>query len=334
MSVIRQGPVTGDWTIFAEDRSGRPDDFKKAKEKKVLNDYESGCPFCRGNEHMTPKEILTVGSEDNWQIRVVPNKFPILEPAGKTGMDIKQSKAGPYLETGGTGSHEVIIESPKHNDTIWKLETGQVESIIRIYRERFIKLSESKSNRLIVIFRNHGNKAGTSLVHPHSQIVAVPFVPGLVKNRLYESERYFNDTGKCMYCEMIEYERRIKKRVIYENEGFIALAPYASAVPYNIWILPKKHQACFAEILENDIKSLASVLKTIIRKLYELLDDPDYNYIIDSAPIKQADSSFYHWYLKIFPRLTTRAGFEIGSGINVNTVLPEKCAVLFREADM
>ncbi len=333
MSVIRQDLITKDWTIFAGDRSGRPTDFKKVKEKKVLNEYEPCCPFCRGNDHMTPKEVFTIEGDDGWLVRVVPNKFPILEPGGKTETDIKRSAAGPYLEIDGTGSHEVIIESPKHNDNLCQLESGQVENVIRTYRERFIELSSNKNNKLIVIFKNHGNKAGTSLVHPHSQLVATPFIPSFVRNRFCESERYFNDFGKCVYCEMIAYEKKIRKRIIYENEGFIALAPYASAVPYNIWILPKKHQACFAKISENDIVSLATNLKTVIKKLYNLLDDPDYNYIIDSTPIDQAGSRFYHWHIEVVPQLITRAGFEIGSGINVNTILPERCAELLRATD-
>lgn len=332
MSVIRQDPVTKDWTIFASDRSRRPNDFKGKKEKKEIKEYESNCPFCRGNEHMTPKEILTIKNGDDWLVRVVPNKFPILKPEEITGANIRRHITEQfYLEINGTGNHEVIIESPRHNDNLCNLEPYHITSVVDAYRDRFIELSKNKNCRLIVIFRNHGNRAGTSLEHPHSQLVAVPFIPGFIRDRLHESEKYFDNFGKCVYCDMIDYEKKIKKRIIYENESFIVLAPYASIVPYNVLILPKEHMACFSQISKDDTGELALSLKVILGKLYNLLDDPGYNYIIDSAPVDRKESKYHHWYIKILPRLATRAGFEIGSGINVNTILPEKCAKLLRE---
>lgn len=333
MSIIRQDLSTRNWTIFAVDRSGRPTDFKKVKEKKVIKEYERNCPFCRGNEHMTPKEILTIKGDNDWSVRVVPNKFPVLEPKAVSVNTVNRRITGPYLSIDGVGSHEVIIESPKHNDNLCKMELYQVEGVMQAYRKRFIELSENKDYQLVVIFKNYGDSAGTSLEHSHSQLVAVPFVPGFIRSRLYESERYFDDFGKCVYCDMIAYEIEAKKRIICENECFIAFTPYASVIPYNILILPKEHQACFAQTSENYIKYLASILRTVLKKLYCLLDDPDYNYIIDSAPIDQAGNRCYHWHLEILPRLITRAGFEIGSGININTILPEKCAKLLREND-
>lgn len=334
MSVIRQDLITKDWTIFAVDRSGRPTDFKEVKEKKILKEYDKNCPFCKGNEHMTPEKIMVINDNSaNWTVMVVPNKFPILKPGGggSNRDNIYRRITGPYLEVDGTGNHEVIIESPKHNDNLCLLEPDLIQNVIRVYRERFIKLSENGNCQLVVIFRNHGSRAGTSLVHPHSQLVAIPFIPGFIRNKFYESERYFDDFGKCVYCEMIAYEKKIKKRVIYENKNFIALAPYASVVPYNILILPKEHQACFSLIPEDNIGSFALILKIILKKLYNLLDNPDYNYVIDSAPFAQTGNRYYHWHLEVLPRLVTRAGFEIGSGINVNTVLPETCAELLKE---
>jgi len=331
MSIIRQDLSTKDWTIFALERSKRPSDFKKVKENKAVKDYERNCPFCKGNEHMTPKDILTVKDGKQWLVRVVPNKFPALEPKGDCRYKINRHIIGPYLSIDGVGNHEVIIESPDHDDNLCNMELYQVERVMQVYRKRFIELSTNKDYQLIVIFRNHGRRAGTSLEHPHSQLVATPFVPGFIRGKLYESERYYDDFGKCVYCEMMAYEIKARKRVIFENKDFIAFAPYASTVPYNILILPKEHQACFAQVSENNVKYLASILRTVLRKLYYLLCDPDYNYIIDSTPIDQAGNRHYHWHLEILPRLSTRAGFEIGSGININTILPEKCAKFLRE---
>jgi UDPglucose--hexose-1-phosphate uridylyltransferase len=332
MSVIRQDITTKDWTIFAIDRSKRPSDFKEIKEKKVIKEFDRNCPFCRGNEKMTPEDIMSVKDKNgDWLIRVVPNKFPILEPGEIKKCGDYRRINGPYFEVNGIGNHEVIIESPEHNENLCHLSPGQVRKIIEIYKTRFIELSKDKGCQLVVIFRNHGNKAGTSLVHPHSQLVAIPFMPAFIRSKFYESERYFDDYGECVYCKMIAYEKKIKKRIIYENEDFISIAPYASVVPYNILILPKAHQACFAQIPETAIENFASVLIITLKKLYDLLDNPDYNYIIDSAPFEQIGNRHYHWHLEILPRLITRAGFEIGSGINVNTILPEECAESLRK---
>ncbi len=331
MSEIRQDLSTKDWTIFAAERSERPSDFRKIKESKINKEYIKKCPFCGGNENMTPEEILSIKGGKNWSVRVVPNKFPALKPKEVHGSNIDRHVKGPYLSIDGVGSHEVIIESPKHNADLYNMKISQIEDVMHAYRKRFIKLSCNKNYQLIVIFRNHGDRAGTTLDHPHSQLIAIPFVPGFIRNRLYESERYFDNFGRCVYCSMINYEIKAEKRIICENEYFVAFAPYASLVPYSILILPKEHQACFSGISENHIKYLASILRTVLKKLYYVLNDPDYNYVIDSAPVDQAGDRHYHWHLEILPRLSTRAGFEIGSGINVNTVLPEKCAKSLRE---
>ncbi len=331
MSIIRQDLSTREWTIFALNRSRRPTEFKKVKERKILKEYEKNCPFCEGNEHMTPEEVLSIKIGRKWLVRIVPNKFPALEPKEVYRHNISRHKIGPYLSTDGLGSNEVIIESPKHNDSLYNMELHHVEYVINAYKKRFTELSLNKDQQLVVIFRNHGYGAGTSLNHPHSQLITVPFVPGLVRSKLYESERYFDDIGKCVFCVVKDYEIKVKKRIICENRDFIAFAPYASAVPYNIMILPKEHQACFAEISGNSIKHLASILRTVLRKLYYLLGDPDYNYVIDSAPFDLTGSRYYHWHIEILPRLGNRGGFEIGSGININTILPERCAKLLRE---
>jgi UDPglucose--hexose-1-phosphate uridylyltransferase len=334
MSEIRQDLSTKDWTIFATERSGRPSDFEKIKENRPVSEYESKCPFCKGNENMTLNEILSIKSGRNWSVRVVPNKYPALRPKRDYSCSVGRHTKGPYLSIDGVGNHEVIIESPKHNDDLYKMKPTQLENVIKAYRKRFITLSRRRDCKLIVIFRNRGGRAGTSLRHPHSQLAALPFVPGFVKNKLYESERYFDDSGRCAYCDISEYETKAEERVICKNKAFIAFSPYASMSPYSVHIFPKEHQACFSEISESNTKYLASILGAVLKKLYYVLDDPDYNYIIDSAPVDQKGNKHYHWHIEIFPRLSTRAGFEIGSGININTVLPEKCAKSLRDCDV
>ena len=332
MSVVRQDLSTKDWTIFATERAKRPKDERKVVEKRQIKDeYVKSCPFCKGNESMTPEEVFSIKEEGSWKIRVVPNKFPALKLKKEYDGTIDRHINDGYLYMDGVGSHEVIIESPKHNDDLATVKLEQVEKVMLTYRQRFIELSKNEDYQLIVIFRNHGIRAGTSLEHSHSQLVATPFVPCYVRNKLFESQRYFDDLGRCVFCDMIKYELKDNERMICENEDFVAFAPYASVVPYNIVILPKKHESCFVDVSEKDVKGLALILKIILQKLYYLLDDPDYNYVIDSSPIDKSGERHYHWHLKILPRLTTRAGFEIGSGVNINTILPEDCAKSLRE---
>ena len=327
-SIIRQDLSTKDWTIFSVKRASRPRDYKEIKDNKLIKKYEPGCPFCRGNEEKTPEELLVINGGKDWSVRVIKNKYPAVESreAFEDGYYDKRHIEGPYLSIDGVGEHEVIIESPWHDDNLVKMDVGHVEKIIRAYRERFIDISSEPENQLVIIFKNHGRRAGTSLAHPHSQLVATPFVPGYIRNKMSESQRYYDDFGRCVYCDIIDYEMKSKERLVHVNDKYLAVAPYASVVPYNIVIYPKEHQSCFAEISKEDLLDLAGVLQIVLKKLYYFLNDPDYNFVIDSSPIDQSGNRHYHWHLEILPRLSTRAGFEIGSGMNINSILPETCA--------
>jgi len=332
-SIIRQDLSTKDWTIFSVKRASRPRDYKEIKDNRLIKKYEPGCPFCQGNEEKTPEELLVINGGKDWSVRVIKNKYPAVESreAFGNGYYDRRHIEGPYLSIDGIGEHEVIIESPWHDDNLAKMDVGHVEKVIRAYRERFINISGEPENQLVIIFKNHGKRAGTSLDHPHSQLVATPFVPGYIRNRMFESQRYYDDFGRCVYCDIIDYEMKSKERLVHVNDKYLAVAPYASVVPYNIVIYPKEHQSCFAEISKEDLLDLAGVLQIVLKKLYGLLNDPDYNFVIDSSPIDQSGNRHYHWHIEILPRLSTRAGFEIGSGINMNSVLPETCAENLRK---
>jgi len=327
-SIIRQDLSTKDWTIFSEKRADRPYDYREKERKKVPKRYEPGCPFCIGNEEKTPRTLLVINGGGNWSVRVVKNKFPAVQSmeASCGGQQGRRHIDGPYLSIEGVGEHEVIIESPRHDDDLVKMDKSHVEKVMSAYKERFIDVSSQFQKQLVIIFKNHGRRAGASLDHPHSQLVAIPFVTEYIRNKMSESQRYFNDFGRCVYCDIIEHEIKSGKRLIYESDKFMALAPYASSVPYNIIIYPKRHMSCFAEAEDADISGLAGILQIVLGKLYGLLDDPDYNYVIDTSPMDQSGNRHYHWHLEIMPRLNTRAGFEIGSGMNINHILPETCA--------
>jgi len=334
-SVIRQDLSTKDWTIFSEKRAERPYDFGRKESKKILKEYEPGCPFCVGNEENTPEPLLVINGDEGWSVRVVKNKFPAVQSmeALDEGSPKKRHMEGPYLAIDGVGEHEVIIESPRHDDNIINMETTHIEKIITAYRKRFIDVSSQFKKQLVIIFKNHGRRAGASLDHPHSQLVAIPFVPEYIRHKLSESQKYFDEYGRCVYCDIIKYETKAKKRIICENSKFIALAPYASSVPYNIIIYPRKHLACFAEIKDEDIAPLAGIMQEVLARMYYLLDDPDYNFVIDTSTMDQCGNNYYHWHLEIMPRLNTRAGFEIGSGMNINHILPETCAQNLRNIE-
>jgi UDPglucose--hexose-1-phosphate uridylyltransferase len=326
-SIIRQDLPTKDWTIFSEKRAERPYDFKSNEPKKVLKEYEPGCPFCTGNEEDTPEPLLVINGGESWSVRVVKNKFPAVQSMESfdEGSHQERHMEGPYLSIDGAGEHEVIIESPRHDDNIIRMKTSHIEKIITAYRRRFIDVSSQFEKQLVIIFKNHGRRAGASLDHPHSQLVAIPFVPEYIRHKVSESQKYFDKYVRCVYCDIIKHEIEVNKRIICENRQFIALAPYASSVPYNLIIYPRKHLACFAEIKDEDISSLAGIMKEVLGRMCSLLDDPDYNFVIDTSTIDQCGNNFYHWHLEIMPRLNTRAGFEIGSGMNINHILPETC---------
>jgi UDPglucose--hexose-1-phosphate uridylyltransferase len=260
-------------------------------------------------------------------VRAIPNKFSALVPDGSIS---RRQEEGLFRKMDGVGQHEVIIESPLHNQCIALMENGQVEEILLAYRERYLALREDPRFKLIIIFKNHGRGAGTSLEHPHSQLVATPIVPLNIRHRFEKAASHFDDDGTCVYCDIIREGLRAPTRMLLETERFVAFHPFASRAPFETWILPKEHQASFGSISMRDAKEFAGVLRTTLFQLYKGLNNPDYNYIIHTAPTKDEHEEYFHWHLQILPRLVTPAGFELGTGIFINTALPEETAAFIR----
>ena len=225
----------------------------------------------------------------------------------------------------------MVIESPLHNQLLPLMEDKQVEEILLAYRERYLAIREDPRIKLIITFKNYGEAAGTSLEHTHSQLVGTAVVPSNIRKKLEEAARYYDDHGCCVYCDMVEEELSFGKRIVTETERFLVLQPFASRSPFETWIIPKEHQASFGLISMEDSKRFAKVLKQTLFKLYSKLNNPDYNYIIHTSPIKDEGEDYYHWHLQIIPRLTTPAGFEMGSGIYINVSFPEETAQFLRE---
>ncbi len=328
MSEFRQDPVTKQWVIIATERAKRPHDFLRPPVQASLPSFKEDCPFCPGNEAMTPPETLAyrTGGQPNgpgWWIRAFPNKFAAVSPMGSL---TRQQEEGLFRKMDGVGQHEVIIETPQHNLFIPLMEDKQVQEVILAYRERYLALREDPRFKIIIIFKNHGRAAGTSLEHPHSQLVAMPIVPLTIRFRFEKAAGHYDDIGTCVYCDMLQEGLRVKKRIVLETDRFVVFHPFASRAPFETWIIPKEHQASFGSITPEDARKFAKVLKIVLGKFYRGLNNPDYNYILQTAPIKDEHEDYFHWHLQILPRLVTPAGFELGTGMFINTALPEETA--------
>lgn len=337
MSELRQNLATGEWVIVAPVRADKPMDFAAPAARSKALPREESCPFCPGNEKQSPPETFAIrpgagpSNGPGWGVRVVGNKYPALVPSPGGAASPRRPEGSPYAVMEATGCHEVIVEHPRHDLSPASMSGEEVRLILQAYRQRCRELAQDRSNLHITVFRNHGESAGASLRHPHSQLITVGVVPLLVKMRLEEGQRYFEKAGACAYCDILSYERQVKERIVLENEAFTVLVPYAAALPYEMWVIPRRHRASFGEVPEEDLAPWAEALRGALARLARLLGDPDYNYIVQTAPYAAAGAPFYHWHVQIIPRLRLRrAGFEIGSGIGINVVAPEAAARALR----
>lgn len=330
MPEFRQNVATKDWVIVATERAKRPEDFVAKKGKKERLPFREDCPFCPGNETKTPPSLYQVQNGKGWQVRVIPNKFAALVPDG----EFKRIEGIPFHSMTGIGDHEVIIETPKHNLSPALLEPQDMKSLLAVYRDRYKKIiSNPPRTQMIIMFRNHGESAGTSLEHPHSQVVATPIIPLHIKYRIDEALRYYESTGECVFCYMIDEEMKCGDRIIAKNDRFVVFEPFASSSPFETWIMPLHHSSSFDQITDDELSALTTIFQDTLKRLYHGLDDPDYNYMIKSSPVDRRTSDYFHWYIKIVPRLTKAAGFEIGSGMYINSAMPEKCAEFLRNVN-
>jgi UDPglucose--hexose-1-phosphate uridylyltransferase len=328
---LRKDPITGRWVIIATERAKRPTDFVRDRVEIRGSGF---CPFCYGNESKTPPEIIayrTDGSTRNspgWTLRVVPNKFPALGIEGS----LSRQGEGLYDKMSGIGAHEVIIETPDHQKTLAMISPRQIEDVLWAYRDRIIDLKKDRRFKYIMIFKNHGEAAGASLEHTHSQLIALPVVPKRVREETDGAREYFNFKERCIFCDIIRQETESGIRVIADTPAFIAVAPFAPRFPFEIWIIPRVHQSAFEDSQKQEFEQLAVMLKDMLMRLDKVLDYPAYNYIIHTSPIPESPNEHYHWHLEIMPKLTKIAGFEWGTGFHINPTPPEESAKFLREA--
>jgi len=331
MPELRRDPIIGRWVIIASERSARPSDYKIPEPPP---EDVSKCPFCSGNEAMTPSEILAyydpgrLPNAKGWWLRVIPNKYPALKVEGED----ERSADGMYDRMNGIGAHEVIVETPNHFETMAEMENKRVEDIFWAFRDRMLDLRKDKRFQYVLVFKNHGRPAGATLSHPHSQLIALPMVPIRVMQEMKGAKAYFEYKERCVFCDIIHEERAVQKRLVAENESFICVTPYASRFPYETWIIPKVHYCHYESIKKGDITLLAQMMKTVWGKYRALLKDPPLNLTIHTTPMRDPDTPYYHWHIEIMPKLTHVAGFEVGSGFYINSTPPELAAELLRKA--
>jgi UDPglucose--hexose-1-phosphate uridylyltransferase len=328
MPELRKDPVVGRWVIISTERARRPSDFAG----QPVTPAGGPCVFCEGHEAGTPPEILAGrpgGAAPNgpgWTWRVVPNRFPALRIEG----ELEPAGDGVFDRMNGVGAHEVVIETPEHGASFATLSTDALADVLRAYRERLADLKKDPRFQYVLIFKNHGESAGASLEHPHSQLIATPIIPVMVAEELAGAARYWELKERCVWCDVLRQEARSGRRVVLEVDGFVALAPFAPRFPFETWVLPARHRAAFEESDPAELRALAALLGEFFRRMGRVLGDPPFNFMLHTAPLRAPELPSFHWHLEIIPKLTRVAGFEWGSGFFINPMPPEDAAEALR----
>ncbi len=329
MPELRKDPIVGRWVIISTDRGKRPSDFVPM----VKTEQPKSCPFCPGNESLTPPEIMAIrpdGSSQNapgWNLRVISNKYPALKIEG----DLNREGEGMFDRMNGIGAHEVVIETNNHAEDLVDMDLTRIKEVFLAYRARMQDLRKDFRFKYIIAFKNHGEAAGASLEHAHSQIIATPVVPVRVQAEIDGGRKYYEFKERCIFCDIIRQETEWSNRVVSENDQFIALEPFAPRFPFETWILPKSHFSSYLDITNSQTEYLAQMVKTILAKLRVALADPPYNYVLHTDALDNKARDYFHWHIEVIPKLTKVAGFEWGTGFYINPVAPEDAAQYLRE---
>lgn len=330
MPELRKDPILGRWIIISKERGKRPTDFivEKSTTKAGF------CPLCPGNEKTTPPEVLSYGhpghasNSPGWTLRVVPNKYPALVIEG----DLDKVGEGLYDKMNGIGAHEVIVESPNHEECFADLSLESMTQVLFAYRDRLIDLAHDSRFRYVMVFKNHGKAAGASLEHSHSQLVALPILPRMIVSELDGSMAYYRYKERCIFCDIIHQELREATRIVCENEQFLVITPFAPRSPFEMWVLPKQHSSSYISMENHSFTLLAKVFSECLKRLNSCIPNAPYNFVLHTAPLRSHPLEYFHWHFEIVPKLTQIAGFEWGSGFYINPTPPEEAAKYLREA--
>jgi UDPglucose--hexose-1-phosphate uridylyltransferase len=330
MHELRKDPLLGRWVaVMSESKS--PDDYRSPIEETK----EASCVLCPGRERETPPEIASVREGGKWWTRVIPNFRPILHVEG----DLGRKGLGMYDKMNSVGANEIIIDSPEHNRQPEDIGVEQVRRIVSLYRDRVADLEKDQRLRYILIFKNSGKGAGAAYGHPHSEVMATPIIPKLIKEELDGAKQYYEYKERCIFCDIMREEMRVGDRVVFETKEFFAFSPFAPKFPFESWILPKRHGCAFQDITDGETEDLSLMLLTVLKKMRRILGDAPYNYVIHTAPNRIPRRNHwhtlgddFHWHIEIMPRLFMMSGFEWGSDFYVLTTSPEDAAKYLREA--
>ena len=331
MPELRKDPVLGRWIIIAEQRGKRPTDFI------IEHTPTTGgfCPLCPGNERTTPPEILVLGrapgqtaNGPGWKVRVVPNKYPALVIEG----ELDKQGEGLYDKMNGIGAHEVVVENPDHETVFTMLPQADMALVFQAFRERIIDLERDPRFRYVLVFKNYGRAAGTSLEHSHSQLVALPILPRKIDSELQGAISYYRYKERCNYCDIVRQEMQQDVRVVCQNDDFLVITPFAPRTPFEMWILPKRHSSAYHSLNDHGLLQLTEVFSEALRRLDACIPGVSYNFVLHTQPLRSEPLEHYHWHFEIVPKLTSIAGFEWGSGFYINPMPPEEAAAFLRES--
>lgn len=342
MSEFRWDPLKNNWAIIASGESRRPQDFLQPQQENEA----TACPFCSGNEQKTAAEIyayrpdMSLPNQPGWQVRVIPNKFPALRIEG----ELDNQAEGLYDRMNGIGAHEVIIETPDHDQCLGDLPVEHIAEILKAYRARILDLRKDSRFRYIFIFKNYGLEAAARIAHSHSQLIALPLIPPMAAAKLNSSRAHYQTKKRCLICDLIKQERTAKVRIIRDDGNYIVYAPYAARFPFELMIAPLEHCHDFTQQSDQQLLLLAAALRTTLLQLRVVLKRPPYSFILHNAPpmhLRWGCSDYWasfpadhHWHIELVPKLTRVAGFEWGSGFHFNPTPPEEAANFLRHADL
>jgi UDPglucose--hexose-1-phosphate uridylyltransferase len=333
MPELRKDPILGRWIIIARERGKRPTDFV-VEPSKTKGGF---CPLCPEHEKTTPDEVLVYGREpwmgpnsSSWKLRVVPNKYPALVIEG----ELDKQGEGLYDRMNGIGAHEVVIESPDHEDQFAFLPHDQMILTFRAFRDRIRDLSQDERFAYVMVFKNYGKSAGASLEHSHSQLVALPILPRMVVAELEGSLAYYKYKDRCVFCDIIRQEIQQDIRLVCENDKFVTLAPFAPRTPFEMWIMPREHHSSYINQDEASLSALTNIFSESLRRLDSCIPGVPYNFVLHTQPLRSKSLGHYHWHFEIVPKLSSIAGFEWGSGFYINPIPPEDTCRYLREVEL
>lgn len=330
MSELRQDLVSGDWIIIAPERERRPHALVQKHAKKRKSESKKYCPFeahtMESSGNWPPISLYPPNSGEGWKVAVVPNKYPALRHSPSCTIPFAH---GPHHIKTGAGVHELVI-TKDHKKTMAEMGVPEVFEVLAVMQERYREMTKDGCNVYTSTWFNWGPEAGATVYHPHYQMLTMPIIPPDVAHSLNGSKNYFEKHGRCVHCVMLAFDLKEKKRVIEKNSHAIAFTPYVSRAPFEIRVFPLKHHPHFEATPQAELHGVAEILHSALRRVKSCLGDPDLNFFIHTAPLKDGKYDYYHWHIEIIPKITILGGFELSTGVEINVVDPEKAAAILR----